>query len=130
MPGHGVSSPATPIHHEETAKKHMHLTALAALLLGVAGTASARDVGDRVDHRLDQRGDRVEQRLDQKGDRIEARYDRRADWADNHDRPGLSNRLEARGNRIDGRLDRKGERADNRLDRRGDRFDRRWDRRH
>jgi len=102
----------------------------AALLLGVAGSASARDFGDRVDHRLDRKGDHIEQRLDQKGNRIEARYDRRATSADSHGHERLANHLEARGNRINARLDRKGQRADNRLDRRGDRFDHRWDRRH
>lgn len=106
--------------------KHKPVLLLAALLLCTAGAASARDLGDRVDHRLNHQGDRVEQRLDLKGDRIEARYDRRAAWADGHGHARAADHLETRGDRLDRRLDR----ADNRLDRRGDRFDRRWDRRH
>ena len=42
-----------------------------------AGTASAGDFGDRIDHRLDRRGDRREARLDRRGDRFDRRWDRR-----------------------------------------------------
>ena len=60
---------------------HTHPTLLAVLLLGTvaAATASARDLGDRVDHRLDQRGDRIEAGLDRRGDRADRRWDRRGD---------------------------------------------------
>lgn len=91
-----------------TTRRTLTRLAIAVALLGIAGAASARDYGDRVDHRLDVRGDRVEHR-----------FDRRADRAEANGHPTRAARLERTGNRID-----------RRLDRRGDRFDRRWDRRH
>lgn len=87
--------------------KYKPMPLFAALLLSITGIASARDLGDRIDHRLDRRGDRMEQRLDLKGDRIQARYDRRAAWAQNHGHARAADRLEARGNQIDRRWDRR-----------------------
>ena len=109
--------------------RHRSFLGLTVLLLGVAGSAAARDFGDRVDHRLDRKGERIEHRLDARGNHIEARYDRHAAIAAAHGHPRLAQRRDAHGEHIDPRLDRKGEGAKARWHRRSDRFDRRWDRR-
>ena len=86
------------------------MTMLAAALLlatGLAGTAQARD-----------RGDRIEQRWDARGDRIDRALDRRADRAAAHGRYRLADCLDRRGDRIDARFDRIGARREARFDRR------------
>lgn len=46
-------------------------------LLLLAGTASAGDFGDRVQHRFERHGDRIDNRLDRRGEHIDRRWDRR-----------------------------------------------------
>lgn len=95
----------------------MEYPPIAASLLGTAGAASARDLGDSVDRRVGP----LEQRPDLKAPRLPARA-----WADSHGHTRAANRLEVRGDA--GGTATEG--ADDRPDRRGDRFARRWDRRH
>ena len=89
------------------AMKPLAATLLLAAGCAIAGSAAARDRGDRIEHRWDARGDRIDRTLD-----------REAAWAQAHGHENAAERFDRRGDRIDARFDRIGARREARFDRR------------